>query len=239
MPADLLQRIADGRTDLVLDHLARGGAPTATDAHGTTLLQWCAYHGDVTAVRCLLDAGATLDGLGADRGLCGAAFHGHWRLCQFMLEHGADANVADAVTGETALHAALCKANRPIYDHVVRVLLHHGADPDRQTVPGQPTDAFMRDVRTRGETPLHRAAAFGSEAAVRMLIEAGARLEARDAHGDTPLSWASWHLRPPAVLRLLRYGEHRIHPDNRATYDHGAGWGQMDAPAMGRPHLDA
>lgn len=238
MPADLAQRIADGRTDLVLDHLAGGGAPTATDAHGTSLLQWCAYHGDVTAVRCLIEAGAALDTLGANLGLSGAAFHGHWALCQFLLDRGAAANAADAATGETALHAALCKANRPIYDHVVAVLLAHGADPNYPTVAGQPTDAFMRDVRTRGETPIHRAAAYGTEAAVRMLIAAGARLDVRDANGDTPLSWASWHLRPPAVLRLLCYGDHRIHPDNDATYDHGAGWGQMDAPATGRPHLD-
>ncbi|MGD9902544.1 MAG: ankyrin repeat domain-containing protein [Vicinamibacterales bacterium] len=238
MAAELAQRIADGRTDLVLDLLAAGGAPTGADARGTTLLAWCAYHGDVTAVRTLLAAGAPVEALGANLGLSGAAFHGHWPLCQFLLEHGAAADAADPTTGETALHAALCKANRPIYDHVVRVLLAHGANPNRATIAGAPTDAFMRDVRTRGEAPLHRAAAFGSETAIQLLLDAGADVEARDAHGDTPLSWASWHLRPPAVLRLLAYGPLRIHPDNHATYDHGAGWGQMDAAAMGRPHLD-
>jgi uncharacterized protein len=239
MPADLIQRIADGRTDLVLDHLAAGGSAVAADARGTTLLQWCAYHGDVTAVRCLLNAGASLEGLGADLGLRGAAFHGHWPLCQFLLEHGADANSADPDGGETALHAALCKANRPVFDHVVRVLLGHGADPNRATRPGAETDSFMRDVRTCGETPLHRAAAFGTETAIQLLIDAGARRDASDAHGDSPLTWASWHLRPPSVLRLLCHGPYRVHPDNHATYDHGAGWGQMDAAAMGRPHLDA
>lgn len=238
MPADLVQRIADGRTDLVLDHLADGGAPTATDARGTSLLQWCAYHGDVTAVRVLVERGAALTTLGRNLGLSGAAFHGHWALCQFLLAHGADARDAAPDTGEIALHAAVCKANRPVYDHVVQVLLANGADANAATVPGVVTDAFMRDVRTRGETPLHRAAAFGSETAVRLLIDAGGRLDARDANGDTPLSWASWHLRPPAVLRLLCHGGHHIHPDNHATYDHGAGWGQMDASAMGRPHLD-
>ena len=70
-------------------------------------------------------------------------------------------------------------------------------------VSGIETGAFMRDVRTRGETPLHRAAAFGSEATIRMLLDAGADRHLRDAHGDSPLSWASWHLRPRSVLRLL------------------------------------
>jgi len=36
------------------------------------------------------------------------------------------------------------------------------------------------------------------------------QLEARDANGDTPLAWASWHLRPAHVLDLLCYGPHQI-----------------------------
>jgi hypothetical protein len=44
---------------------------------------------------------------------------------------------------------------------------------------------FMRDARTKGETPLHRAAAFGEEATVKMLLDAGAQREAREANGDT------------------------------------------------------
>jgi palmitoyltransferase len=78
------------------------------------------------------------------------------------------------------------------------------------------TGGFMRDVRTCGETPLHRAAAFGDEEAIRLLLEAGAKIDAKDAHGDSPLSWASWHLRPDAILRLLLYGSFRIHP-NRSS----------------------
>jgi ankyrin repeat protein len=71
----------------------------------------------------------------------------------------------------------------------------------------------MRDVRTRGETALHRAAAFGTESAIALLLAAGADREVRDAHGDTPLSWASWHSRSANVIRMLCYGEHRVHPD--------------------------
>jgi catalase len=44
----------------------------------------------------------------------------------------------------------------------------------------------MRDCRTRGETPLHRAAAFGDAEAVQLLLDAGAVIDARDANGDTP-----------------------------------------------------
>jgi ankyrin repeat protein len=131
-------------------------------------------------------------------------------------------------TGETPLHAALCKANRPGYDHVVEILLAHGADPNAATRPSVETGAFMRDCRTKGETPLHRAAAFGTERAVTLLLDAGAAREKRDVNGDTPLSWASWHLRPASILRLLCYGDYSIHPDNTSSYDHGRGWSQPD-----------
>ncbi len=231
----MIERIAAGRTDLVFDHLAGGGAPDARDASGGTLLGWCAYYGDVSALRELLRHGARLEELGADRGLRGAAFHGHWRLCEFLLEQGADADSADPETGETPLHAALCKSQRPAYDVVVDVLLARGADPNRATRRDAPTGSFMRDCRTKGETPLHRAAAFGSEAVIARLLAAGARREARDAAGDPPLSWASWHPRPDAILRLLLHGDHRIHPARASTFDHGSGIGELERSLLGRP----
>jgi hypothetical protein len=70
----------------------------------------------------------------------------------------------------------------------------------------------MRDARTKGETALHRAAAFGEEGTVKMLLDAGARRETRDANGDTPLSWASWYLRQSSILHQLCFGEHRVNP---------------------------
>ena len=97
----------------------------------------------------------------------------------------------------------------------------------------------MRDCRTRGETPLHRAAAFGTADAIRMLLEAGAVIDARDAHGDTPLSWASWHLRPGAILKLLVHGGHTVSEAAAGHYmgDHGSGWGGLEASLRGRPHV--
>ncbi len=203
MSSDLLQRARAGRTDLVFDDPA---------ADGETL-RWCAYYGDVSALRHLLARGLSLDALGEDRGLNAAAFHGHWQLCEFLLEHGADANRALRETGESPLHAALTHEDRARYDLVVKVLLAARADPNAVTLPGAPTGILMRDARTRAETPLHRAAAFGTEDTIQLLLEAGAYREARDQHGDTPLAWASWHRRPVGVLRKLLYGEINIHPD--------------------------
>lgn len=223
----MLNRIVDGRTDLVFAWCAAGHAPSARDAGGVSLLQWCAYYGDVSAIRFLLGQGAELAELGANFDVNGAAFHGHWQLCQFLLEHGADANFALPDTGETPLHAAVCRDTRA-HELVVRVLLDHAARVQVQTLPGIATGSFMRDCRTTGETPLHRAAAFAGEGAINQLLAAGADRTVRDAHGDSPLSWASWHQRPPAIIRLLCFEDFRIHPQVRTMADN----------LLGSPHFD-
>ena len=164
----------------------------------------------MSALLFLLAHGGSLKSLGENLDLNGAAFHGHWRLCQFLIEHGADVNQPLPETAESPLHAALCKAESAVHTQVVKVLLAAGANPNTVTKAGVATDGFMRDCRTRGETPLHRAAAFGTEETVQLLLDAGARLDAKDTNGDSPLTWASWHLRPRSILRKLCYGNFRI-----------------------------
>lgn len=233
----MLEKIADGRTDLVFDYLAQGHEANAKDAGGVSLIQWCAYYGDVSAIKHLLNRGEKIESLGSNFDLNGAVFHGHWQLCQFLIEHGADVNHPLPDTGETPLHAACSKANRPAFNAIVELLLHHGADPNHQTKPNIETGSFMRDCRTKSETPLHRAAAFSTAKVIDLLINAGADVEAKDINGDTPLSWASWHLRPDAILKKLCYGEHRIHPARDGDYDHGRGWGAMEEYLRGKPHF--
>jgi len=209
---DIVERIARGRTDLVWDLTSTSDA--AVSASGDArLIQWCAYYGDVSSIRFLLERGASLEMLGSDLGLNGAAFHGHWRLCEFLLENGADCDGAAPDTGETPLHAAICTPQRTAHDLVVRVLLAHGANPTRVTKAGVETGAFMRDSRTRAESPLHRAGAFGSEETIDMLLGAGADRAGRDMNGDTPLAWASWYTRPDAILRRLCYGPFTVSSD--------------------------
>ena len=229
MASGLLDRILDGRTDLVVDYMAQGHPATTKDDEGVRLIERCAYYGDVTAVRLLLERGESVTSLGDNLGLNGAAFHGHWRLCEFLIENGADANAAAPDTGETALHSALCTASRVAHDLVLKVLLAHGADPNRATKPAVETGCFMRDCRTKAESPLHRAAAFGTEETIDLLLSAGANREARDMNGDTPLSWGSWYARPDAILRRLCYGNFSIRPDRKS----------MQAYLLGMPHAPA
>ena len=112
----MLDRITNGRTDLIFDYLSEGHPANSTDTHGVSLIKWCAYYGDVSAIRYLLANGESLESLGENFDLNGAAFHGYWRLCQFLIEHGADVNHPQADSGETPLHSALCTSDRLAHD---------------------------------------------------------------------------------------------------------------------------
>ena len=224
---NLIPMLIDGRTDLIFKLVKTEKDVRLKDPNGIPLIKWCAYYGDVSAIRYLLFKGATLDALGRNFDLNGAAFHGHWQLLQFLLEHGADVNFTLPKTGESALHSGLCKANNPSCNYIVKLLLEYGANPNAQTTPHRESGGFMRDVYTKGETPLHRAAAFGNLQTIQLLLDAGADKAMKDVNGESPIGWASWHLRPGKILALLAHGNHRIHPlhEEKNQSDHGFGWG--------------
>ncbi len=209
----MFDKIADGRTDLVFEYLEEGFDAASVDGNGVSLIQWCAYYGDVSAIRFLLGKGESLDSLGDNYDLNGAAFHGHWQLCQYLIANGADVNHVLSETDEAPLHSALCRADCLTTTHVVRILVANGANPNCVTKNSVETGSFMRDSRTKGETPLHRAAAFGNEETIAILIGAGASIDAQDMNGDTPLSWASWHERSTEILRQLCYGDFKVNPE--------------------------
>lgn len=225
--ASLIDRISGGRTDLVFDLLRLPNWRDILTAGRVRPLQWFVYYGDVTAMKAVLAAGGDLSSIDLDEELANAAFFGHWKMTDFLLAQGARASVAHPVTGETPLHNALSKAGRPYVLYVVKVLVQRGADVNARTVPGRDTGAFMRDVHTKGETPLHRAAAYADADTIRYLLDHGADRSAQDAFGESPLSWASQHLRPGRILSMLAFGEHRIgeRTVRRNISDHGAGWG--------------
>lgn len=233
---EILDRISRGRTDLVFDLLALPDWPSILHERTVKPLQWFVYYNDTTALKAVLTAGGNLTSLDLSEELGNAAFFGHWKVADFLIFHGADVNWAVSETGETPLHNALCKAGRPYYLNVIKLLVENGANVNAKTIPGKETGAYMRDVRTKGETPLHRAAAYGDEAMIAYLLEHGANRTARDANGDSPLTWASEHLRPGSILKLLIFPPHSISDvgASQITSDHGCGWGTgMDRKFLG------
>ncbi|PHR95375.1 MAG: hypothetical protein COA78_30285 [Blastopirellula sp.] len=139
--------------------------------------------------------------------LSGIAYMNNVECVRLLLEGGANPNATHPKTGETPLHSSLARgADVPEDDRhqVISLLLKHGADPNSRTIAGIPTAAFWRDVRTRGETPLHRASAFASKETIQLLLDSGADKSIRDANHDSPQSWASWHWRDFDVVDLLK-----------------------------------
>jgi ankyrin repeat protein len=232
----ILELISRGRTDFIFHLMKKPGWQEILNDGKIKPLQWLVYYNDTTGLRAVLENDGTLDSLDLNDELGNAAFFGHWKVCDFLVNRGADVNAVLGETKETPLHNALAKAGRPYYFYTVKLLVEKGANVNAKTVSGVETGAFMRDVRTKGETPLHRAAAYADEQTIDFLIKSGADKEAKDVLGDSPLSWASEHLRPGRILALLTYGEHTIGERHKArnTSDHGNSWGNgMDWNLLG------
>ena len=169
-------------------------------------LQWAVRNGHVERARLLIDHGAdlTIDA-GDGRSLFAAALRaGHPGLAQYLADHGAatanlsaaDRLVAACMSEDVAAVRKLLREEPDLVEQAqatdpqllvdaagsnrlaaVRLMLESGFDPN----PGDGTPT----------TPLHQAAFHGHVEMAELLLDAGARLGARDAHhAGTPLQWA-------------------------------------------------
>jgi ankyrin repeat protein len=120
---------------------------------------------------------------------------------RLLLAHGANPNRGRAESLETPLHHALAGGADM---EVIRLLIDRGADVNARTTPGVYSYNFYGSTPTRGETPLHRAAAFASIEIVQLLLQAGADRAVRDVNGETPDVWAGWHKREKELVELLQ-----------------------------------
>jgi ankyrin repeat protein len=93
-------------------------------------------------------------------------------VVQFLLNNGAEVNVAGTDSGCTSLHYAASLGHVDLCELLVR----YGADTDAQTA--------------ELETPLHLAVAKGHREVVAILLKYSARLDLRDKNGMTPLQQA-------------------------------------------------
>jgi len=222
---EILDRISRGRTDLVFELMKVPDWQSVLHEGEFKPLQWFVYYNDTTALKAVLNAGGDLSSIDLNNELGHASFFGHWKVVDFLISQGADVNWSVPDTGETPLHSALCKAGRPYFLYVLKLLIENGADVNAKTIPGRESGSFMRDVRTKGETPLHRAAAYGDEAMIQYLLDNGADKKSRDANGVSPIGWASEHLRPGSILHLLSFEGQYVGENSMITSDHGFGWG--------------
>lgn len=123
-----------------------------------------------------------------------------------LIEAGADPNCEEEQfgTGRTPLYAA-CLSNRV---QVIEALLNHGADPNKRFTYHSPVDGRVE----ADAVAIHYAS---SAEAVKLLIDAGADVNAAGATGTTALMRAALFGKVEAVRALLAAGADPLLKQNK------------------------
>ncbi|KAF2774173.1 Palmitoyltransferase akr1, ankyrin repeat-containing protein akr1 [Teratosphaeria nubilosa] len=202
--------------------------------------------GDLRAVQRLFDSGKFSARSTDEQGITAlhwAAINGHYALCHFLIQSGADVNARGGDAQATPVLWASKRCHLP----VVSLLLANGADPllrDDQgynllhsaTLDGnvyqlvlllhQP-DIPVDVPDTQGHTSLMWAAYKGFGACVDVLLRWGADVHAVDDMGFTALHWALVKGNYVCIQKLVEYGSDRF-ARSKPTAEQPDG----DTPAM-------
>ena len=147
---------------------------------------------DFKTAQLLYEHGANVDIEGFQKRtlLWGVSCSVHLEVAEWLLHHGASLFSLDQVTGETMLHAAAAGGQTQF----LQILLQHKLDPNVQTLSGK--------------TPLHSASGSSCPEldVVRMLLEYGADVNARENECITPLHMASKGGNLVVARVLVEYG---------------------------------
>ena len=185
---DALKDLPHGKKRLrSAEEAAAQGLPEF-DPHGMgrTRLIYASWKGNKARVEWLLKRGARLELVDSEgyTALARASCSGHRGAVELLLDKGALASGAS----RPPLHDA------SLYGHfdVVRMLLEHGADPNRPIIGG--------------DTPLSAAAYTGQAEVARLLLQKGAIVDAACSDGATPLYIAAENDHKEVVELLLANG---------------------------------
>ncbi|KAJ3113380.1 hypothetical protein HDU96_003483 [Phlyctochytrium bullatum] len=175
--ASFLQYASHHGSIMVVNYLLGEGAEVGySDEQCWTSLHHAAVGGHMGVIDALVHHGAELDprDINGCTPLHVAAHYQRPSIIRFLVAVGADPNCTDH-DGWTPLHYAVNTTN-PFHPPTLTALIHSGADVNSQT--------------TTGETPVWYAAASGSLAAVRFLVEQNCDVDIADYWGSLPLSVA-------------------------------------------------
>jgi len=188
MPLDYAA--ADGQVD-VARLLLSNGAPVV-EALRTAIdppLHRAIRRGDAPMVKLLLDAGSspnTAVGHGGGSSNWTPALHiavgeGKAEIVRLLLAHKADLGVRDTYS-KTALHVAA--ADQP---EIAEMLIRAGADVNAPQLRFSLPCGSGKEKTPSQNTPLHFAAAAGNPRTIKAIVDGGAKLDAPNRYGQTPL----------------------------------------------------
>lgn len=241
---DFLEAAKSGDPEALLALLAREDADIdVRSTTGLTALTLAILQEDTAAVTALLENGAdvNLETLDGQSPLSIAVSNGFTAMVAFLLENNADANYRES-RSLMPLHIACIRGEV----EVARLLIDHGADVRGQaprgveplyvavgTAPepaaltslllqhGANPDVFCSVQPGEEPTPLHMACSRGDVETVRLLLEADAKVDVRDAQGATPLFSAVEKGNVEVVRLLLQRGAstHILREDGQSALD--------------------
>ena len=198
---------ADIHAQTVTAERAPGGnrlfyAPPPT---GFSALTFAARGGHLDALRVLLETGADVNATLSDgqSALVVAVANANWQLADYMLDRGADPNLAGA--GWNALHQLLRTRRMntgfgfpgPIPSgsvdsiDVLKKMIALGGDVDARMTTNGMKDGQRNRLNRLGATPFFLAAKVTDTEAMRVLVDAGADTVTPNADGTTPLMVAA------------------------------------------------
>ena len=225
------------REDLTaVDVLLRAGANAgAANELGATPIWLAAVNGSVPILRRLLDAAADPDAalVSGETALMAAARAGSVEAVRLLLASGADVNARERTRGQTALMWAVEQRHAV----VVKTLIELGADVHARSsewrqlenTAGNTNPAGDFEMAHGGSTPLLFAARQGDVETARILLDAGADINAAAASGTSALVVAA-HSDHGALAKFLL--ERSADPDGA-----GAGYTALHAAVL-RGNLD-
>lgn len=201
----LIRAAGSGYAALVARLLDAGADPTHAAASGATCLSAAIAARREAVVRTLLERGVAADQRlpGGGTALMMAAAFGLPHMVEALLAHGADANARDE-RGNTPLLSAAQGAfdsrDSATWVAVFEALLRAGARPDTANPAGQ--TALLLVLGARAE-PGASCDAQHLAQLTRILVEAGAAVDAQDQRGVSPLHACAMH-GLLGVARLLK-----------------------------------
>ncbi len=190
----------------------------AREQRGLTPLMLAAFHGYEGIAEMLIEAGADVDrtNTAGQTALHSALQRGHIDLARKLMEAGADVHIRDS-NNRNALFAAIEAGSH----EGVRMLVEAGVDVNQSSLQ-------------RRMTPLMLAALSGGEELARELLDAGARVDARDHTGRNAMFHAIATENLPPIEALLEAGIDINQPANDGSLPLHAsvGLGLLDATRM-------
>lgn len=166
--------------------LEAGADPNARSSQDTPLIVAAAMQGDPVIIDDLVSHGADANAANETGSpLAWAARQANLEAVRTLLARGANVKYQGS-DGGTALHATLGDRNDV---RIAELLLDKGAD---------------LEARKSGMTPLLMASLFGRTEWVRLFIQRGAQVNAKNASGQTALAVSGTFGRQPDIEQLLR-----------------------------------